>query len=74
MLGKSFNDVSEFEASYGYKIIDEDEDRLVKIKLENQFYTPIELSAEILKELKSKAEAKLKLEISKAVITVPALF
>jgi len=74
LLGKSFNDVSEFEASYGYKIIDEDEDRLVKIKLENQFYTPIELSAEILKELKSKAEAKLKLEISKAVITVPAYF
>jgi Fe-S protein assembly chaperone HscA len=74
LLGKSFNDVADFESSYGYKIIDEDDDRLVKIKLDDQFYSPIELSAEILKELKSKAEARLKQKIGKAVITVPAYF
>ena len=74
LLGKSFNDVSDFESEYGYKIINEDDDRLVKIKLGNQFYSPIELSAEILKELKSKAEKNLDQKISKAVITVPAYF
>ncbi|MFT5511634.1 MAG: molecular chaperone HscA [Bacteroidia bacterium] len=74
LLGKSFNDIADFESDYGFKIIDENEDRLVKIKLGNQFYSPIELSAEILKDLKNKAEKKLNQSISKAVITVPAYF
>lgn len=74
LLGKSFNDVADFESEYGYKIINEDDDRLVKIKLGNQFYSPIELSAEILKELKNKAEKRLNQTVSKAVITVPAYF
>ncbi|MBO6515363.1 MAG: Fe-S protein assembly chaperone HscA [Bacteroidia bacterium] len=74
LLGKSYNDVSEFESTYGYKIIDEDADSLVKIKLGDRFFSPIELSAEILKELKHKAEKHLNQEISKAVITVPAYF
>ncbi len=74
LLGKSYKDVSEFESYYGYKIIDEDADSLVKIKLGKRFFSPIELSAEILKELKKKAEAFLNRDISKAVITVPAYF
>ncbi len=74
LLGKSFNDVADFESEYGYKIINEEDDRLVKIKLGNQFYSPIELSAEILKELKNKAEKNLGQQVSKAVITVPAYF
>src|SRR5690606_21750242 len=47
---------------------------LVKIKVGEQFYTPIDLSAEILKELKHRAEHALKTTVSKAVITVPAYF
>ncbi len=74
LLGKSFNDVSDFEKYYGYKIIDEDTDSLVKIKLGDRFFSPIELSAEILKELKAKAERHLGQRIGKAVITVPAYF
>jgi molecular chaperone HscA len=74
LLGKSYSDVSAFESEFGFKIIDEDEDRLVKIRLGDKFYSPIQLSAEILKELKSKAEATLNEPISKAVITVPAYF
>lgn len=38
------------------------------------FYSPIELSSYILKELKKRAEHILKAPISKAVITVPAYF
>jgi molecular chaperone HscA len=74
LMGKSFTDVNEQEQYFGYKIINEDEDKLVKIKVGHKFYTPIELSAEILKELKTRIEKELDAEVTKAVITVPAYF
>ena len=74
LMGKSYNDISEFRSSLGYEIIDNDNDSLVKINVDNQFYSPIELSAEILKSLKIDAEKALGTNITKAVITVPAYF
>ena len=46
----------------------------LSVVVDNEEYTPEELSAEILKELKIAAEAELKDEVSHAVITVPANF
>src|SRR5206468_9489045 len=57
-----------------YNIIDDNTDALVKIQVGNRFYSPIELSSYILKELKQRAEHILKTTVSKAVITVPAYF
>jgi molecular chaperone HscA len=74
LMGKSYKDISTLKSSIGYEIIDEDKDALVKIKVDQKFYTPLELSAEILKSLKQTAENHLKTQISKAVITVPAYF
>lgn len=74
LMGKSYEDVNKFEDYLGYKIIDEDKDALVKIKVDEIFHTPISLSAEILKNLKSRAEHEIGKQISKAVITVPAYF
>lgn len=74
LMGKSYADVKKLNSSIGYEIIDQDTESLVKIKVDNRFYTPTELSAEILKSLKSDAEHQLKTTISKAVITVPAYF
>ncbi len=74
LMGKSYRDVQDFEHYFGYKIIDEDTESLVKIRVKDKFYTPIELSAEILKALKQRIEAELGETISKAVITVPAYF
>ncbi|MBI1307824.1 MAG: Fe-S protein assembly chaperone HscA [Bacteroidetes bacterium] len=74
LLGKSYSDVAGHSHYFGYKIIDEDDERMVKIQLGDRFFTPVELSAEILKELKHKAETALGHEVSKAVITVPAYF
>lgn len=74
LMGKSYSDVEKLNSSIGYEIIDQDTESLVKIKVDNRFYTPTELSAEILKSLKSDAEHHLKTTISKAVITVPAYF
>ncbi len=74
LMGKSFNDVSEHSHYFGYQIIDDDTESLVKIRVKDKFYTPIELSAEILKYLKNRIEDSLGKPVSKAVITVPAYF
>ena len=74
LLGKSYKDVKEFEGYFGYKIIDEDTEQLVKIRVGNSFYSPIELSSFILKELRHRAESVLNAEVRKVVITVPAYF
>lgn len=74
LMGKSFQDIKEFGTFLPYKIIEQDEESLVRIQIGTKFYTPVHLSAEILKALKIKAEKILKQEISKAVITVPAYF
>jgi molecular chaperone HscA len=74
LLGRSYKDVAAHSDIFSYKIIDDDSDALVKIKAGDKFYTPIELSAEILKELKARAEHALKTPVNRAVITVPAYF
>lgn len=74
LMGKSYKDVREHENYFGYKIIDEDEEKLVKIRVDNKFYSPTELSSLILKELKTRAEKVLRTEVKKVVITVPAYF
>jgi molecular chaperone HscA len=74
LMGKSFNDLKSNANFFTYKVIDDDADRLVKVQVGNQFYSPIELSSFILKELKNRAEHILKTPVSKAVITVPAYF
>jgi molecular chaperone HscA len=74
LLGKSYKDIKDHQQHYAYKILDEEQDSLVKIQLGDRFYSPVELSSYILKELKSRAEHMLKTTVSKAVITVPAYF
>jgi molecular chaperone HscA len=74
LLGKSYSDLSKVTSLLGYEIIDQGEDSLVKIKVGERFYSPIEMSAEILKQLKKNAEQELNSTIEKAVITVPAYF
>lgn len=74
LMGKSYGDLKNQEHYFGYKIIDEDTDSLVKIRVRDKYYTPIELSAEILKALKVRIEEELNQIVSKAVITVPAYF
>ena len=73
LLGKSYTDIQDAKQQLNYEIID-DEDKLVKVKIGTKYYSPIELSSLILKELKSIAETQLQEEVSKVVITVPAYF
>ena len=74
LMGKSYKDISENAGFFTYKVIDDDADSLVKIQVGARFYSPIELSSVILKELKQRAEHILKTPVTKAVITVPAYF
>ena len=74
LLGKSYKDLGDHKDYFGYKIIDDDSEGLVKIRVGDKFYSPIELSAEILKELRARAEHALKTPVNRAVITVPAYF
>jgi molecular chaperone HscA len=74
LLGKSYRDVGEHAGNFGYKIIDDNSEGLVKVRVGDRFYSPIDLSAEILKELRARAEHALKTPVNRAVITVPAYF
>lgn len=74
LMGKSYNDVKANQSFFNYKIYDDNAESLVKVQVENTFYSPIDLSSFILKELKNRAEHILKTPVNKAVITVPAYF
>ena len=74
LMGKSYKDVASETNQFSYKVIDDHSDSLVKIQVGERFYSPIDLSSLILKELKARAEHILKTPVHKAVITVPAYF
>ncbi len=74
LMGKSYKDISEKGEQLGYTVLDDDADALVKVRVGDRFFTPIELSALILKELKARIEQEIDATVAKAVITVPAYF
>lgn len=75
LLGKSYKDLLKHDIKLGYQVIDtDDEYTLVKIKVGERYYSPIELSAMILRTLKQMAENELGTSVSQCVITVPAFF
>lgn len=74
LMGKSYNDVRNTSSFFTYKVIDDNTESLVKVQAGDKFYSPVELSSLILKELKTRAEHILKTPVNKAVITVPAYF
>jgi len=74
LMGKSYDDIKANASFFSYKVIDDNSESLVKVQIGEKFYTPIDLSSFILKELKQRAEHILKTPVTKAVITVPAYF
>lgn len=74
LLGKSFNDIENKSHFINYRIIETDPTAMVRVQIRDKFYTPVELSSEILKTLKIRAEEHFNSIITKAVITVPAYF
>ena len=72
-MGRRHNEVSSEEKIVPYKITGGAEE-LVKVKVRDKEYTPPEISAMILKDLKKTAEDYLGEKITDAVITTPAYF
>ena len=71
-MGRGLADVSEELAYFPYRLTEEG--GVIRIKLGEKSYSPPQISAMILKELKQRAEAQLGEEVSRVVITVPAYF
>lgn len=74
LLGKSYSDLTQENSDLGYRIASDTLDNKVSVEIGSQRYNPIEISAEILKELKTQAEVALNARVEQAVITVPAYF
>ena len=73
LMGRSFHDLGHELNKLNYKIVD-NHNQLVQVRIDDQFYSPIELSSYILKELKKVGQKELQKDIQKVVITVPAYF
>jgi molecular chaperone DnaK len=71
-MGKSLSDVQDELAYFPYTLTEKG--GVIRIQLGEKSYSPPQISAMILKELKLRAEGFLGENITKAVITVPAYF
>ena len=72
-MGRRHSEVATEEKMVPYEIVGGEEE-LVKVRAGGKEYTPPEISAMILQNLKESAEAYLGHRVNKAVITVPAYF
>ena len=73
LMGRSLKDITNFSSFNAYSF-DNEQEQLPKIITRRGKITAIEASAEILKQLKTRAEQTLGDELSGVVITVPAYF
>lgn len=73
LLGRGLNDIRDIIGKIPYNLSQSSSSN-VQIKIDGKTYTPIEISAIILKELKAAAEEYLDRSVEDAVITVPAYF
>jgi molecular chaperone HscA len=72
LIGRGARDLASMRQMLPYEL--EGDDRAVYLRVAGRRVSPIEVSAEILRELKARAEAALGGPIEGAVITVPAYF
>ncbi len=72
-MGRRHSEIKDEEKLLPYKVVGEG-DGLVKISIGDKLYTPPEISALVLANLKEAAEEYLGEKVTEAVITVPAYF
>jgi Fe-S protein assembly chaperone HscA len=73
LMGRGVRDVQDELKLFPFRITSEG-DSVIQLKLGDRTFTPPEISAAILKQLKDNAEAALGAPVTEAVITVPAYF
>ncbi len=72
-MGNSFNEVKKEISRVPYEVVKGD-NNTPRVKIDDRFYTPQEISAMTLQKMKKTAEDYLGTEVTAAVITVPAYF
>ena len=72
-MGHRYSEVSRELEMTSYEVVRGDNDT-ARVKIGDRLYTPQELSAMILQKMKKTAEDYLGMEVTEAVITVPAYF
>src|SRR5260370_36001662 len=73
LMGRGVEDIQEELKLFPFRVV-EGSEQVIRIKLGERTFTPPEISAFILLQLKKNAEADLGVPVRKAVITVPAYF
>ncbi len=73
LMGRGLEDLGNMLYEIPYKVF-ETKRKLIKVEISEKEFTPQQLSAEILREVKHRAEKALGEVVKKAVITVPAYF
>jgi molecular chaperone DnaK (HSP70) len=73
LMGRGVGDVQEELKLFPFRVA-EGSESVIRIQLGEQTFTPPEISAFILRQLKKNAQAFLDEPVTKAVITVPAYF
>ncbi|PCJ23970.1 MAG: molecular chaperone DnaK [Flavobacteriales bacterium] len=72
-MGNTFDQVSKEIKRASYKVVKGD-NNTPRVKIDDRLYTPQEISAMVLQKMKKTAEDYLGMDVSEAVITVPAYF
>ncbi len=73
LMGRGVQDIQEELKLFPFRIAEHSES-VIKLRLGERTFTPPEISAAVLRQLKDNAEAALGTPVSEAVITVPAYF
>jgi molecular chaperone DnaK len=73
LMGRGIGDVQDELRLFPFRIV-EGSESVIRVALGEKTFTPPEISAFILRQLRKNAEAALGATVSKAVITVPAYF
>lgn len=75
LMGRGIEDVKSLAGTLPYTVEPSPEGGMVRLKVAGRVMTPVEISADILRAIKSRAEeALLGKHVSRAVVTVPAYF
>lgn len=74
LMGRGIDDVKRLAGALPYDIAENQAGGMVRLRIGDRIASPVEISADILRALKARAEDKLGHRVEKAVITVPAYF
>lgn len=74
LMGRGLADVKKLGGTLPYEVAGDSAGGMVRLQIGDRAVSPVEVSADILRALKQRAEAKLDQPVDRAVITVPAYF